>query len=117
MLCEAAAAVAAPVAVVEGWFELVVDVEGGALEDGALAAAVALVAAVWLIVAPPWGETTADSLYWERPSWTVMFTRSAVIVVPNAPALPPAPATVANVDAFWNQFGPCWAYVPLPPRK
>ena len=61
MLCEAAAEALAVVAVEDGWLVFVIDVEAVALADVASAAEVAFVAAVWLIVAPPWGETTAES--------------------------------------------------------
>jgi len=57
MLCEAAAAAVALLAVAEGWAVLVT--EAVVVGDVPVAAVVALVAAVWLIVAPPWGATTA----------------------------------------------------------
>src|SRR5580693_8157962 len=103
MLCEAAAAAVALFAVEDGCALLVIEVvvEGDAL----VAAAVALVAIVWFVVAPPWGATTTETRYWERPSWTVTFIRSAAIVVPNVPALPPRPATAASCAGFWSH---CW---------
>ena len=115
MLCEAAAEVWAAVAVEEGWEAFVTEVV--AVTDEPVAAEVALVAAVVLIVAPPWGATTAESRYWERPSWTVIVTRRAEIVVPNTVALPPIPATAARVVALVNHCWPCWAYWPVPARK
>ena len=114
MLCEAAAAVAAEFAVEEGWEALVTEVD--VVADVVLAAAVAFVAAVWLIVAPPWGATTAEILNCERPSWTVIVILSAVIVVPKVAALPPRPATAASVDALWNHCWPSCAYWPTPAR-
>ncbi len=42
---------------------------------------------------PPWGVTTAESRNRESPSITVTVMRSALIVVPKALALPPAPAS------------------------
>src|SRR5580692_77003 len=105
MLCEAAADALAAVAVEDGWAVLVTEVV--AVGDALLAAEVALTAAVWLVVAPPWGATTADSLKEERPSWTVILIRSAEIVVPNWLALPPRPATAARVVVSWNHCWPC----------
>ena len=114
MVCEAAAAVFAEDAVEEGWAALVTGVD--VVTDALLAAAVAFVARVWLIVAPPWGDTTAESLNCERPSRTVMMTLSADIVVPKVAAFPPSPATEASVDAFRNHCWPCCAYWPVPER-
>ena len=69
-----------------------------------------------LRVAPPWGATTAESRYTERPSRTVMLTRSAETVTPKTVALPPIPATAASVVVFRNHCWPCWAYWPVPWR-
>jgi hypothetical protein len=117
MLCEAAAAAAVPLAVEDGWVEFVRGDVAVVRADAVAAAEVAFVAFVWLRVAPPWGETMAESLYWERPSWTVIVILRAVIVVPKALAFPPTPATVVSVDALWNQFCPCCANWPFPARK
>ena len=114
MLCEAAAADWAAVAVEEGWAVLVTDVL--AVTDEPVAAEVAFVALVVFRVAPPWGATTAESRYWERPSWTVMLIRSAETVVENTLELPPMPATAARVVVLRNHCWPCWAYWPEPWR-
>jgi len=60
MLCEAAAAAWAVVAVEVGCAALVTEVADAL--DEVEAAAAAFVAAVWLRVAPPWGARTAESL-------------------------------------------------------
>src|SRR5580704_10674558 len=97
MLCEAALAVAALVAVEEGWAVLESWLVAAAdAPVPALAALAGLVAFVAFMVAPPCGATTADSLYCDWPSRTVMLTLSAVIVVPKVPAFPPRPATAAD---------------------
>src|ERR1700690_348837 len=115
MLCEAAAAAAALFAVEEGW---AVPVREAAEEgDAAVAAAVALVAWVWLVVAPPWGETTTDTRHRDRPSWTVTLILRADIVVPKVAAFPPGPATAASCAAFWSHCCPSAAYWPVPFRK
>src|SRR5580658_5428287 len=115
MLCEAAAAAVALFAVEEGWAVLVIELV--VVGDALVAAAVALVASVWFVVAPPWGATTTDRRYCERPSWTVTLIRSAEIVVPKVPALPPRPATAESCAAFWSHCGPSVAYCPVPFRK
>ena len=82
MLCEAAAAAAAEFAVPDGWVALAGEAEAAWVVLEVEAAATALMAAVRFTVAPPWGATTAESLNFERPSWTVIRIRSAEIVVP-----------------------------------
>jgi hypothetical protein len=114
MLCEAAADAAAPLAVVVGWAVLVMD--AGEVAEVALAAEAGFTAAVWLVAAPPWGATTAESRNCERPSVTVTKIRSAVIVVPKDVPLPPRPATAASVEPFWNHSWPLLAYWPAPFR-